>query len=95
MARSLKPQFGSRHRRAAHKKALGEPQATRRRFDWQLVSLVTIVFVASFVCLFPALDGRNGPLVVLTERRRKRLVQRHPGGTRHVRRGGRPTASSA
>jgi hypothetical protein len=62
MARILKPQFGCRPRRRSPSTP-GAPPEKRRRFDWQLVSLVAIVFVAGFVWLFPALDGRTGPLV--------------------------------
>jgi hypothetical protein len=52
MTRSLKPQFGSRHRPPPPDGTLGEAPGKRRRFDWQLLTLVALVFVASFVWLF-------------------------------------------
>jgi nuclease-like protein len=62
MARIVRPQFGSRHHKRTRHWSLGDAAAKRRRVDWQLVSLVAIVFVASFVWLFPALDQRSGIL---------------------------------
>jgi endonuclease YncB( thermonuclease family) len=60
MARILKPQFGSRHHRTSPHWNVGGPRGKRRRFDWQLLTLVALVFVASFVWLFPALDEQTG-----------------------------------
>jgi Staphylococcal nuclease homologue len=60
MARIVRPQFGSRHHRPSPNWILKEPPNKRRRVDWQLVSLVVIVFVAGFVWLFPALDQQTG-----------------------------------
>jgi hypothetical protein len=51
MARILKPEFGSRHHRKAPN-TLGGAATTRRRFDWQLLTLIAVVFVAGFVWLF-------------------------------------------
>jgi len=52
MMRLLKPDFGSRQRRPRPAGTLGDPLAKQWRFDWQLVTLVVVVFVASFVWLF-------------------------------------------
>jgi hypothetical protein len=51
MARILKPEFGSRHHRKAPN-TLGGATTKRRRFDWQLLTLIAVVFVAGFVWLF-------------------------------------------
>ena len=57
MAHIVRPQFGSRQYRPAPNWYRARPPAAKPwRIDWQLVSLVAIVFVASFVWLFPALD---------------------------------------
>jgi endonuclease YncB( thermonuclease family) len=63
MARILKPQFGSRQHRQTPQWNVGDPPAKRRRFDWQLLTLVALVFVASLVWLLPALDQRAGPRI--------------------------------
>jgi len=51
---SAKPQFGHRHHRPAPRSGLDDsPASVWRRFDWPLVALVAVVFLAGFVWLFP------------------------------------------
>lgn len=53
-ALSAKPQFGHRHYRPAPRSGLeASPASVWRRFDWPLVALVALVFLAGFVWLFP------------------------------------------
>lgn len=53
MARIDKPDFGSRHRRQQTQSSLDGPAPPWwQGFDWKLVALITLVFVASFVWLF-------------------------------------------
>jgi hypothetical protein len=46
----VRSSFGHRHHRPAPR--AGGPASAGRRFDWPLVALVTVVFVAGFVWLF-------------------------------------------
>jgi hypothetical protein len=93
MARITKPDFGHRRYRSAPKRRLHDSQRRwRRRVDWQLVSLIAIVFVASFVWLFPALEERTGLLDDVLDRASRGAwssgIQVVDGNT--VRRGGKP-----
>jgi len=57
MARIVRPQFGTRqHRPSPNWYRPQPPPAKPWRIDWQVVSLVAIVFFGSIVWLLPALE---------------------------------------